>query len=110
MRFLIDSMFPPGVVGNLTAAGHDAASPADLGAHNLPDDVLIELATDQNWVIVTENVSDFAQVTTCSVILVRKSWWPQPAVGLRLAVALDRWARANPEPGPWANWLEAELR
>jgi len=110
MRFLIDSMFPPLTVENLRASGHDAVSPSELGAHDLPDDILIEVATDQNRVIVTENVGDFAQVTTCAVLFVRKSWWPQPAIGLRLAVALDRWAKANPEPGPWAVWLDAEFR
>ena len=110
MRFLIDAMFPPLVVDNLRASGHDAVSPKDLGGHDLPDDILIGMATDERQVIVTENAVDFALVTTCPVLLVRKSWWPQSAIGLRLAVALDRWARANPNPGHWAQWLDDELR
>src|SRR5262249_22445317 len=28
----------------------------------------------------------------------------------RLSEALDRWANANPEPGPWPHWLGAQLR
>jgi hypothetical protein len=110
MRFLVDSMLPPKVADDLNKSGHDAVTPTTLGAHNLPDDVLIELASAQGRVIVTENASDFAHVTTCPVLLVRKSWWPQHVVAARLATALDRWAATNPEPGSWAHWLEAELR
>ena len=103
-------MFPPQVVENLNAGGHDAVSPALLGAHSLPDDVLIQIATAERRVIVTENAGDFAHVTTCTVLLVRKSWWPQPSLALRLTAALHRWAAENPAPGPWSHWLEAELR
>ena len=110
MRFLIDSMFPPEVTQYLNAHSHDARSPVDLGAHNLPDDVLVEIAAVDRRVIVTENASDFAHVTECPVLLVRKEWWPPEALATGLAAALDRWAAANPEPGQWAHWLEAELR
>ena len=44
MKFLIDSMLPPRVADLLVAAGHDATTPAQLGAHNLPDDTLVQLA------------------------------------------------------------------
>ena len=110
MRFLIDSMLPPQVVDQLRDLGHDAVTPATLGAHNLPDDVLIQLATQERRVIVTENASDFADATACPVLLVRKSWWPRESLAARLARALDRWAIANPEAGAWVHWLEAELR
>ena len=50
-------------------------------------------------VIVTENASDFAAVTTCSVLFVRKSWWPASSLASRLATAVERWASANPAPG-----------
>jgi uncharacterized protein with PIN domain len=110
VRFLIDSMLPPQVASLLRATGHDAFSPADLGAHALPDDALIEIASAEHLVIVTENASDFAAVTTCPVVFVRKSWWPAEALVSRLALALDRWAAAHPDLGPWAHWLEAGLR
>jgi hypothetical protein len=110
VRFLIDAMFPPQVKDHLNASGHDALSPVELGAHNLPDDVLIEIATADRRVIVTENASDFAQVTTCPVVFARKSWWPRHMLASKLASALDRWASANPNPGPWPHWLEAEFR
>lgn len=110
MRFLVDAMFPPQVAERLNAAGHDAVTPATLGAGNLPDEALIEIATAQQRVIVTENASDFAQVTSCVVLFVLKSWWPRQVLAPRLAEALARWAAAHPEPGPWPHWLDADLR
>jgi hypothetical protein len=110
VKFLIDSMLPPRVAELLNAAGHDAATPLQLGAHNLPDDVLVELATAQERVIVTENASDFAAVTTCPILLLRKSWWPPGSLADQLAGALDRWAQTNAEPGCWAHWLPAQVR
>lgn len=110
MKFLIDSMLPPAVVELLGATGHDATTPALLGAHNLPDETLVQLAASDGRVIVTENASDFANVTTCAVLFVRKSWWPSASLTTRLARALDHWAAANPEPGPFPHWLAADLR
>lgn len=110
MRFLIDAMLPPQAAALLNAAGHHALTPANLGAETLPDDELVRIASAQGRVIVTENAADFAHVTTCAVLFVRKSWWPQPALPLLLAAALDRWAAAHPEPGPWPHWMEDEVR
>jgi hypothetical protein len=110
VKFLIDSMLPPRVADLLGAAGHDATTPAQLGAHNLPDDTLVQLAAAADRVIVTENASDFAAVSACPVLLVRKAWWPAGSLTETLASALDRWAKANPEPGRWTHWLPAELR
>jgi predicted nuclease of predicted toxin-antitoxin system len=109
VRFLIDSMLPPRVVELLGQHGHDATTPAQLGAHNLPDDVLVALAADDR-VIVTENASDFAAITAGPVLLVRKTWWPASSLAQMLAVALDRWAKASAEPGGWSHWLAAEFR
>lgn len=110
MRFLIDAMLPPQVAALLDDSGHDATTPSDLGAHNLPDDVLVHLAAAEGRVIVTENASDFAHVTTCPVLFVRKAWWPSGALAVRLAKALDAWAADNPQPGTWPHWLSADLR
>ncbi len=110
MKFLVDSMLPPDTAELLLAAGHDATTPARLGAHNLPDDTLIALAAGDRRVIVTENASDFAAVTVCPVLLVRKSWWPQESLAAKLAVAIERWARVDEQPGNWAHWLPADLR
>jgi predicted nuclease of predicted toxin-antitoxin system len=110
VRFLIDSMLPPQVAELLIAAGHDATTPTQLGAHNLPDDVLMQLAGADDRVIVTENASDFAATTACPVLLVRNVWWPTASLAQTLSRALDRWANANAKPGRWAHWLPAELR
>ncbi|MHB1468234.1 MAG: DUF5615 family PIN-like protein [Solirubrobacteraceae bacterium] len=110
MKFLVDSMLPPEVAKRLCAAGHDANTPVELGAHNLPDETLIALAAAERRVIVTENASDFAAVTVCPVLLVRKAWWPSESLASGLADALERWAAASEQPGNWAHWLPAELR
>jgi predicted nuclease of predicted toxin-antitoxin system len=110
VKFLIDAMLPPEVASRLRQAGHEAAVPADLGAHNLPDDHLIQTASAEGLVIVTENVSDFAGVVSCPVVLVRKTWWSRQALAAGLSAALNRWAEENPEPGHWARWLEAKFR
>jgi predicted nuclease of predicted toxin-antitoxin system len=110
LKFLIDAMLPPSVAELLHALGHDATTPSSLGAHNLSDDVLVQLAGAENRVIVTENASDFAAVTDCPVLFVRKSWWPTRSLASNLASALDRRAEANPEPGPWSHWLPSDLR
>src|SRR5438067_12979971 len=98
-------MLPPQVADRLNDIGHDAVTPTTLGAHSLPDDILIELASVERRVIVTENASDFARATACTVLLVRKSWWPSEGLASRMAEVLDRWAAANADPGPWAHWL-----
>lgn len=110
MKFLIDSMLPPAVAEVLDALGHDCTTPSKLGAHNLPDDVLVQLASVDDRVIVTENASDFAAVTDCPVLFVLKSWWPAGSLAANLASALNRWATAKPEPGPWPHWLPDSLR
>jgi hypothetical protein len=103
-------MLPPRVAELLDAAGHDATTPAQLGAHSLPDDTLVQIAAADDRVIVTENASDFAAVTACSVLFVRKTWWPSASLARKLAGALERWAKAHPAPGSWAHWLPTELR
>lgn len=103
-------MLPPQVADLLDVLGHDATTPSALGAHNLADEVLVHLAGADARVIVTENASDFAGVTACPVVFVRKSWWPSRSLAPSLATALDRWASANPNPGPWPHWLPAGLR
>src|SRR5207249_10236410 len=64
LKFLIDSMLPPAAAEMLEAAGHNATTPYQLGAHNLTDDVLIQLADDDGRVIVTENACGYCGVTT----------------------------------------------
>jgi hypothetical protein len=76
----------------------------------MSDAAVIERAISDARVIVTENIGDFASVTRCAVLFVLKDWWPREALAQRLATAVERWANANPEPGLWARWLDAEFR
>lgn len=110
MKFLVDSMLPPDTCELLATRGHTAVTPTDLGAHNLPDDTLIEIAGTDGWVVVTENASDFAHATACTVLLVRKQWWPDATLAARLADSLDHWAQEHADPGHWAHWLDATYR
>jgi hypothetical protein len=110
VKFLLDAMLPPDAAGRLRELGHDATTPTEVGAHNLADDVLVQLAAANRWIIVTENARDFDYVTTCPVLFVRKEWWPRSALADRLAKAVAAWASANPEPGDWPHWLSADLR
>jgi hypothetical protein len=110
VRFLIDAMFPPQVGHQLNTRGHDAVSPVSLGTPRMLDEAVIYLAISEARVMVTENMGDFAYVTRCSVLFALKEWWPREALAQRLTTALERWATANPEPGLWPRWLEAEFR
>src|SRR3954447_24866030 len=103
-------MLPPGVAELLDATAHDATTPALLGAHNLPDETLVQLAASDGRVIVTENASDLANAPTRLALFVRKSWWPMASLSRKLAAALDRWAAANPDPGAFPHWLPVDLR
>ena len=110
MRFLIDAMFPPRLAQELSSRGHDAISPGTLGLYNPPDRALVALATAEQRVLVTENAKDFAWVTSCPVLIALKSWWPAQGLADHMAASLERWSIANPEPGPWPQWLDAEFR
>lgn len=85
-------------------------TPTDLGAHNLPDDTLIKIAGTDDWIIVTENAVDFVHATSCTVLLVRKRWWPSANLASHLADSLDRWASDHDKPGHWAHWLDTPYR
>ena len=110
MKFFIDAMFSPAVSEYLNANGHDAISPYGLGVPGLPDYVIVQKAIEDNRVVVTENVRDFAHVTDCTVVFALKAWWPPEVLTLRLAGSLERWANANPNPGLWPHWLDAKFR
>ena len=102
-------MFSSKVALDLETIGHDAFSVVAQDPR-ARDGALVAKATAENRVLVTENFQDFAFVTECCVLFVRKSWWPAGSFDLRLAHAIGKWADANPAPGPYARWLEAEFR
>jgi predicted nuclease of predicted toxin-antitoxin system len=59
VRLLLDEMFSPEIASELVKRGHDVvAVAADPGLVGLPDEQVLEWATDQGRCLVTENVRD----------------------------------------------------
>jgi hypothetical protein len=107
--FLIDEMFP------LTAAvllrdnyRRDAVHVSEIGLLATEDTQIAAAARAQRRALITENVADFA--TERDVVLAFILEKNLPAGGAQapaLAKALDRWARANPDPYVGPHWPEA---
>ena len=53
---------------------------------------------------------DVAHASSCTILLVRKAWWPSEALASHLADSLHRWADDHPSPGHWAHWLDSTYR
>ena len=59
-RLALDEMFSPQVAAELVRRGHDVvAVAADPGLAGLPDEQILEWATEQGRCLVTENVRDY---------------------------------------------------
>jgi hypothetical protein len=117
VRLLLDEMFSPEIAAELVKRGHDVvAVAADPGLAGLPDEQVLEWATDQGRCLVTENVKDFevlrrryaAQGLTHSGLLYsgpRRFPRNRRFVGA-LVVALDEMLVAGQLPGPdEVGWL-----
>lgn len=65
-------MLPPRTAELLEGSGHDATTPAQLGAHSLPDDERVRLALLEGRVIVTENAGDFVNTVGPNVMVGRR--------------------------------------
>lgn len=76
MRLLLDANLSPTIAASLARAGHDAAHVADLGLLRASDEVILERATTQGYVVVTAD-SDFPMLLALgradrpSVVLLR---------------------------------------
>jgi hypothetical protein len=58
-RLALDEMFSPQIAAELVRRGHDVvAVAADPGLVGLPDEQILEWATEQGRCLVTENVKD----------------------------------------------------
>ena len=117
VRLLLDEMFSPEVASELVKRGHDVvAVAADPGLVGLPDEQVLDWATDHGRCLVTENVKDdevlrraaAAQGTTHAGLLYsgpRRFPRDRRFVGA-LVVALDKMVTAGQLPGPGeVGWL-----
>lgn len=106
-RFLLDEMFPPSAARILREQyGHDATHVSESGLRGADDTDVALLARTQGAAVATENVAAFAAERDVALVFVLKR--NPPAGGGQakaLAVLLDRWASANPEPYIGHHWL-----
>ena len=111
VRLLLDEMFSPEIASELVRRGHDVvAVAADPGLAGLPDEQVLEWATEQGRCLVTENVKDYeilrrastAQGRTHAGLLYsgpRRFPRDRRFVGA-LVVALDKLIAAGQLPSP----------
>ena len=60
-------MYPPGLAKALRADGIDASTAAELGLGGSSDAALLDAAAAEGYVLLTENVADFARIATESL-------------------------------------------
>lgn len=106
MRFLLDEMFPPSAARILREQyGHDATHVSDAGLRGADDTAVAVVARTQGAAVVTENVADFAAERDVVLVFVLKRNLPAGGGQAKaLAVLLDRWADANPNPYVGHHW------
>ena len=62
MKLLIDEMYPASLAAALRAEGIEAVSVVELGLAGRSDPDVFAAAVDDGYVLVTENVADFARI------------------------------------------------
>lgn len=64
MKLLLDEMYPPGLAEALRIRGVEACTVADLGLAGRSDSDVLAGAVAGGYVLLTENVADFARIAT----------------------------------------------
>jgi predicted nuclease of predicted toxin-antitoxin system len=117
LRLALDEMFSPQIAAELVKRGHDVvAVAADPGLAGLPDEQILEWATDQGRCLVTENVKDHEVLrraaaaqgrTHAGLLYCGPRRFPRDRRFLgTLVIALDKLIAAGHLPGPDAvGWL-----
>jgi hypothetical protein len=99
VRLLLDEMFSPEIAAELVKRGHDVvAVAADPGLAGLPDEQVLEWATDQGRCVVTENVKDFEVLRRLSAAQGRTHAGLLYSGPRRFPVTVASWARSS---SPW---------
>jgi hypothetical protein len=62
LRLLIDEMYPPALAGALRSRGVEASTVAESGLAGHPDLDILAFAAAEGYVLLTENVADFARL------------------------------------------------
>ena len=62
MKLLLDEMYPPALADGLGAVGIEATTVAAAGLAGSADDQVFEAAIAGGYVVLTENVGDFARL------------------------------------------------
>jgi len=111
VRLVLDEMFSPEIASELVKRGHDVVAVAsDPGLVGLPDEQVLEWATDQGRCLVTENVKDYEVLrrasaaqgrTHAGLLYCGPRRFPRDRRFLgALVVALDKLIAAGQLPGP----------
>jgi hypothetical protein len=105
-RFLLDEMFPPDAAWLLREqSDHDAVLVSDVGLRGADDAAVASLACAEDRALVTENVAHFAAERDLVVVFVLKKNLPAGGGQAKgLAVLLDRWTTAHPDPYRGHHW------
>lgn len=106
MRFLLDEMFPPTAAALLRDRhGHDAVHVNEVGLGSTDDPAVAAAARDQDRVMVTENVRDFAGERDVVLVFVRKrDLGVGDAQASALAELLHRWVSEHHAPYRGPHW------
>lgn len=64
MKLLLDEMYPPALAEGLRAGGIEACTVADVGLVGRPDPDVLAAAEADGYVLLAENVADFARLGT----------------------------------------------
>ena len=115
MKFLLDEMLPPTAATALDRAGHDAITVVMAGLTGAPHGEVLAFAVDNDRVLVTEDVEDFAVLLQHAVdrgepavpvvFVNRRSLPRRGALAEHLARRLDRWAADHADPYVGTHWL-----
>lgn len=68
MKLLLDEMYPPALAEALRSAGLAAFTAAELGLAGSSDPDLLAAAAVGGYVVLSENVADFARIATDHVV------------------------------------------
>jgi hypothetical protein len=111
VRLALDEMFSPQIAAELVRRGHDVvAVAANPGLVGLPDEQVLEWATEQGRCLVTENVKDYEALrraaaaqgrTHAGLLYCGPRRFPRDRRFLgALVVAVDQLIAAGQLPGP----------